>query len=340
MLLKCVPHYQHMHIVDRVYGEHYVDEPLMRELILSRPVQRLKGLEQYGFPRRLYPVEGYSRYEHSVGVMLFLRSLQASLTQQAAGLLHDVSHLAFSHVTDGIFGSADGRNAQDERHMGFVLSSELPSILSRHNLDAVKVADLEAHPLLDREIPDLCADRVDYSLREFSFHMGTDRIREMLSSMTVHENRIIFMEKEPAAAFAVNYLACHVEKLASPEKTVRQHILSGVVKRALDIGVLTFNDLLSGDDEQALGIIARSSDPCIKAGLRTLCGPLLMVEDDKAPQLTLRRRLRYVDPEVAHLGRPFRLSEIDATFREMVRAHKALHEKPLSVSLLHRLGRH
>ncbi len=328
-----------MHVVDRVYGEHYVDEPVIRELILSKPVQRLKGLEQYGFPRRFYPVDGYTRYEHSVGVMLLLRSLQTSLTQQAAGLLHDVSHTAFSHVTDSIFGSVDGRNAQDERHMGFVLSSELPQILSRHHLDAGKVADLEAHPLLDREMPDLCADRVDYSLREFSFHMGEEDIRGMLGSMSVHDNRIIFTEREPAAMFAVNYLACHVGKWASPEKTVRQHILSSIIKTALEKGILTFHDLIAGDDEQALGILARSAEPCVQAGLRTLSGIIPMVEEERMPQLTLQRRLRYVDPEVVHMGRAFRLSEIDTTFREMVRAHKALHEKPLKVSLLYQISR-
>ncbi len=329
-----------MHIVDRVYGEHYIDEPAIRELISSAPMQRLKGLTQYGLPHRFYPVWGFSRFEHSVGVMLLLRSLQGSLTQQAAGLLHDVSHTAFSHVTDTLFGKEDGRNAQDERHFGFIMSSGLPSILSRHRLSAEKVADLEAHPLLDRETPDLCADRVDYSLREFSSYMGPEKIKRILDDLIVHDHKIVFSTHESAALFSVNYMICHVEKWASPEKTVRQHFLASVLRTAMNRGVLDFAALMSGDDEQVLKTLAASKDPCIQAGLRMLSGEIPLVEEEASPQLSLQRRSRFVDPEVVHLGRLYRLSAIDSTYREMISAHKALHSRPLNVTVLHRLGSH
>jgi hypothetical protein len=328
-----------MHIVDRVYGEHFIDEPVVGELMLSRPVQRLRGIQQYGLPPVFYPVDGFSRYEHSVGVMLLLRCLGASLTQQVAGLLHDVSHTAFSHVTDSIFGREDGRNAQDERHLGFVLSSELPHIISRHRLDTMRVADLEAHPLLDRDTPDLCADRIDYSLREFSSYMEPTRVRAMLADLAVHEGRIIFTTRESATLFAVNYMMCHMEKWASPEKTVRQHLLAGVIRAALKKGVVSYDDLIGKDDGEVLGMLMGSEEPCVKAGLRMLSGKLPMVEDEELPQLSLQRRSRYVDPEFIHLGRTFRVSEADATYREMIEAHKAIHRKPLRVSILHSLGR-
>lgn len=329
-----------MHIVDRVYGEHYIDEPVIRELMLSAPLQRLKGLTQYGLPHRFYPVWGFSRYEHSVGVMLLIRSLQGSLTQQAAGLLHDVSHTAFSHVTDTLFGKEDGRNAQDERHLGFILSSGLPPILSRHRLSAEKVADLEAHPLLDRETPDLCADRIDYSLREFSSYMEPQKVKGILDDLVVHEQKIVFSTRESAALFSVNYMICHMEKWASPEKTVRQHFLASVLRTAMKRGILDFHTLMTGDDEQVLKLLLRSDDPCVQAGLRMLSGEIPLIEEDKAPQLSLQRRSRFVDPEVAHMGRLYRLSAIDSTYREMIAAHKALHSKPLNVCVLHRIGSH
>ena len=326
-----------MHIVDRVYGEHYIDEPVIRDLMLSRPLQRLKGIQQYGIPPQFYPVSGFSRYEHSVGVMILLRSLQVSLTQQAAGLLHDVSHTAFSHVTDTLFGKEDGRNAQDERHMGFVLSSGLPAILDRHRLNPEKVADLEAHPLLDRETPDLCADRIDYSLREFSSYLEPEKIRRVLADLMVHDGRIIFTSHESASIFSVNYMMCHVGKWASPEKIVRQHLLAGVIRSAMKEGALTFQDLITGDDEHALSLLARSNDPCVRAGLRLLSGDVPLAEEERQPQLSLQRRSRFVDPELVHMGRISRLSEVDTTYREMLAAHKALHSRPLNVSILHQV---
>lgn len=47
------------------------------------------------------------RYDHSVGVMLLIRMLGGTLEEQIAGLLHDVSHTAFSHVADYVFENRD-----------------------------------------------------------------------------------------------------------------------------------------------------------------------------------------------------------------------------------------
>ena len=58
-----------MNIHDRIYGEFKITEPVLTELIESPAIQRLKGIHQFGMPQRYYPYPGFSRYEHSVGVM-------------------------------------------------------------------------------------------------------------------------------------------------------------------------------------------------------------------------------------------------------------------------------
>ncbi|HUB93002.1 MAG TPA: HD domain-containing protein [Verrucomicrobiae bacterium] len=89
-----------MTIDDRVYGSAEVNSNVLLDLINSQPVQRLKGIAQFGIPDEFYHKQNYSRYEHSVGVMILLQRLGASEEEQIAGLLHDVSHTAFSHVID------------------------------------------------------------------------------------------------------------------------------------------------------------------------------------------------------------------------------------------------
>ena len=91
-----------MNIKDKVYGNKTVNDPVLIELINSRSVQRLKGLNQYKIPDTYYrrDKQNYSWYEHSVGVMLLLKKLDADVEQQIAGLLHGVSHYTFSHLAD------------------------------------------------------------------------------------------------------------------------------------------------------------------------------------------------------------------------------------------------
>lgn len=88
-----------MLISDPLYGEFEING-LLEDLIVSKPVQRLKGIHQAGAGFLVNSRWTISRFEHSVGVMLLIRQFGGSLQEQVAGLLHDVSHTAFSHVVD------------------------------------------------------------------------------------------------------------------------------------------------------------------------------------------------------------------------------------------------
>ncbi len=92
---------------DRVYGRTEIFEPIILELLASPALQRLKGVDQFGYlpgyaivPAGGFPGGPVSRFEHSVGVYLLLRKYGAPLEEQIAGLLHDVSHAVFSHSID------------------------------------------------------------------------------------------------------------------------------------------------------------------------------------------------------------------------------------------------
>src|SRR3989338_3104441 len=93
-------------ISDKIYGRFTVTEPVLIELIKSKPLRRLKGIDNRGAWAFHYSSPGsLSRYDHSLGVMLLLKKFCADPEEQIAGLLHDVSHTAFSHVADFVFNS-------------------------------------------------------------------------------------------------------------------------------------------------------------------------------------------------------------------------------------------
>lgn len=191
-----------MSVDDRVYGTVEITSEAAIELINSKPMQRLKGIAQFGIPDEFYHHKNYSRYEHSVGVMLLLKRLGASEEEQIAGLLHDVSHTAFSHVIDWVVGDGKTEDYQDEQHERYVSSSAIPAILERHGYAVSRMVDYHHFGLLERGLPDLCADRVDYSLREFPAKVASTCV----PALTTMRNQIVFADEAAALLFARHFL--------------------------------------------------------------------------------------------------------------------------------------
>ena len=153
----------------RVYS--YRSSPVGRPVKQST-VKRLKHINQYGIIQLVdsggHNNESYTRYDHSLGVFYLLNYFGASFKEQISGLLHDVSHTAFSHVSDYFFStdSAGNRHYHDSLFTAFLQKHGIAQILKAYDLTPEDVASENPHfTMLERELPDLCADRLDYICR-------------------------------------------------------------------------------------------------------------------------------------------------------------------------------
>ncbi|MCI0521446.1 MAG: HD domain-containing protein, partial [Chloroflexi bacterium] len=153
-------------INDRVYGACEVREAVLLDLLQSASVQRLDGVLQHGISGLVGVTRAVSRLEHSLGVMLIVRHFGAGVKEQVAALLHDVSHTAFSHVVDYVFDGCDTQSYHEEKKESFIAASDLPAALARHGYDWRDFLHEEDYPLLEQPAPRLCADRLDYFLRD------------------------------------------------------------------------------------------------------------------------------------------------------------------------------
>ena len=80
---------------ERLWGKVEVTEPVIGEILATRAMQRLKGVDQAGYYEPYMPGTAHSRFEHSVGVYYLLRRFGGPLDEQESGLIHDVSHALF-----------------------------------------------------------------------------------------------------------------------------------------------------------------------------------------------------------------------------------------------------
>ncbi len=320
-----------MKINDKIYGKIEIQEPILIELLKTPSVLRLKKISQFGVPNKYYHFKNYSRYEHSVGVMILLKKLGTTTEEQVAGILHDVSVLTFSHVMDWVFssGSEGVEDYHDLIHNEFVEKTEIPQILKKYNFKLNRILNEKNFTLLERDKPELCADRIDYALREFKYWLNPNIVKNCIKGLANYDGRIVFLDKEIAFDFAINYLKLQTKHWAETESIIRYYFFSEVIKIALKKKILAEKDFYK-DESFVLNKIEKSSDNEIKEILM-----MLKKKNFKKPSkktgIKLMKKFRYVDPKVLAGGKLVELSEINSNFRKIIDKQKEVNKKGITI---------
>ncbi|RZM27186.1 MAG: HD domain-containing protein [Pedobacter sp.] len=243
---------------DMIYGS--VDCPaVIAALLESTAVKRLGGIHQSGAVFLVEPRIKHTRLEHSIGVCMLIRFLGGSELEQIAGLLHDLSHTAFSHVGDYVYGhqNEDFHELQFER---LLMDSDIPGILVRFGYSAEQI--LRGNfGILERELPELCADRLDYTLRDAMYTGMINRAEalQFLNAISVRDHRIIVMDEQAAQWINAIFERLNVDFFNNPLNLYASHQLAKIIKQQLGDGRLKDEDLFR-DDIFVLNKIRSSSD--------------------------------------------------------------------------------
>lgn len=298
-----------MRIRDRLYGTFEITEPVLLTLLHTKALKRLRGIAQYGIPNQYYHKTNYSRFEHSLGVMLLLKYLNGTVEEQVAGLLHDVSHTAFSHVVDWVLGSGKTENFQDDQYEVFINQSELPEILTTFGFNSTRILNHKNFGLLERDLPELCADRVDYAFRE----MPPELVPDLIKGLTVIKGKIVFRDKNRALVFAQNFLRLQTEHWGGFEAASRYRWFADCLRRAMECGQITLTDFWR-DDAFVLKKIAKSAE--ITRQLHILKQKSLAALPKS--KVVVYKKFRYVDPLFSGQNGLVRLSEADKNFKQAI----------------------
>ncbi len=322
-----------MEIKDIIYGNFNIEEPILIELIKSKPIQRLKKIEQNGVPQEYNEFKSYSRFDHSIGVMLLLRKLGANIEEQAAGLLHDVSHTAFSHIADLVFGHFEKEDFQDINHEKILMNSEIPLILKKHGFDAKRIVNLENYSLLESQAPNLCADRLDYSLREMHIWANPKIVNTCINSLINYNGRIIFNSKNAAKSFANSYMKCQMEYWAGIVPSIQFYIMAKMLKIALNKNIINLEDFYTTDD-LIMKKLKQCNDREINEFLNILSKKIRYELSENNPEIILKKKFRYVDPEYLENEKLSRLSEEDKDYKKLLEENRRINEKGIKVNLI------
>jgi HD superfamily phosphohydrolase len=306
-----------MQLADRIYGSVDLDEPVLIDLIDTAAMRRLRGVLQHGVTALLGITQPVSRYEHSLGVMLLVRRLGAGLDEQIAALLHDVSHTAFSHVIDYVFDDHHHQSYHEERKEWFMEQSDLPGCLKRYGYNWRAFLNEEDFPLLEQPSPSLCADRLDYFLRD-SLDLGLtrpDEIQGAIAHLRVHAGRIVVDDLAVARWMADTFIAADQASWANFREVGLYELTAMAIREAFRIGALQDADLW-GLDQSLWNRLASIPDPGVQAMLRQVSPLTQFIWDADNPDFWVGTKLRTIDPEVLLAGELRRLSAWDAGFAQ------------------------
>ncbi len=310
-----------------VFGNFTIEEPVLIELINSKALARLKGISMAGY----YPAypdlshEYRDRYTHSIGVMSLLRKHGASIEEQIAGLIHDVSHSAFSHTIDYI-DIDEGKehqkdhSMQDDNHEEFIKTTDIPVILEKYDISLDYVLGEENFPLLEQSLPDICADRLEYSLREGLeiYKVITAEEKDyLLDNLIVSNGLFVFKNFESAKLYAEAFWTLDNDHWNTIRGGVMFAISAKMLRHALRQKYINKSMLFKLSDMEIIDILNQQKDEMLEHYMQLLHEPDTSFENNKNDYIDhIYCKSRKVDPLFLSNGELQRVSEVDAEFKD------------------------
>ncbi len=284
---------------DRVYGPLHLDDPDLLALIATPTFQRLRGIKQAGPSAISFPFKNVTRFEHSLGVFALLRDLGADRREQVAGLLHDVSHTAFSHAVDFVVASTAEQDHHETLKPRFLHRPDVAAALDRLGFAPEDFYDDSRYPLLERPLPWLCADRLDYFLRDGMACqvVRRDDARRILGAVTVIDSTIV-LDDPAAARLAVRlFEVMNRDWWASDVEAYIYNEFAVALRAAIAAGALAEDDLFSGEDDAVLAKLDAAGLPEVDAVLSRIRRFDPAYLEGYVPRIAAKQRR--IDPPVA-----------------------------------------
>ena len=314
---------------DLIFGNVTISEPVILDLLKTPTLQRLKDIDNAGYkplwakPKGILSQADYSRFSHSVGVYLLLHEYEAPFKEQLAGLLHDVSHSAFSHCIDYVLdsGSQKTHSHQDNIHEHYVKGTEIPGILNRYGFDIDYILNDKNFPLKEKSLPDLCADRLEYSMRgALIFKECTKKqIEYFLKNLTVLDKNWVFKNFRAARKYAKLFARLNTIYYSGVHSAVMFRAVGDYLKYALSKKYITARDLYTTDTAVLKKIAIRlKKDERLRLLYDRLNNKVPFRNDTKDYDAQVFCKSRVVDPLCLVNGELKRVSQADPYWKEVV----------------------
>lgn len=315
---------------DRIYGKIEIKEPIILELIKNSSLRRLKEISQGAHSPIFLKIlklpfskcQVY-RFEHSLGVFILLKIFGASLEEQVAGLIHDLSVPVFSHSIDYALkeGSETEHSFHDKIHDKFVKNTEIPQILKKYDFEIDYILDDENFPLKEKPLPNLCADRIDYSIRDGVAYriISKRKAKNFIKNLKVINNRWVFENLTWAKKFAQFYKKMNDHFYSGLASAIMFRTVGDLISYSLSKKFLIKDDLFTTDEKVLKKLKKfRKKDKKLDLLFKKTEGKIKFKIDEINYNAHCFCKSRVVDPFFKTGNKIKRISEIDKNWAKII----------------------
>jgi hypothetical protein len=303
---------------DKIYGKIEITEPVVLELIETPQMQRLKKIHQYGIYHYFYPEANTTRFEHSLGVYWVLKQFGAVLEEKIAGLLHDISHGTFSHVMDHLYNRYEKEDYQESVNNKYFYT-DISVVLKKYNIDPMAVEDTKRWPLAENNLPDICADRLQYTLGDAitAGRINQNRARAIIDNLFIDNNIFVFLDSTIAKEFADLSLWMCTHFWHSNWGVYSYNMLKKILVMAIKKNVLSKDDFETDDDVVITKLENCNNKDIVEATkrLKYLDRSKVIEDANDYDYIHKKSKMRVIDPLVKIDERIRRVSEIYPDFK-------------------------
>ena len=212
--------------------------------------------------------EYVSRYQHSLNTALITYNLTEDKIMTIASLFHDIATPCTAHVID--YMNKDYLNQEStEEYTGNILRKDkyLKECLKEDQINIEDIINFKQFSIVDNTRPKLCADRLDGIILPGLFwtkNLTLEEVLMILKNLRVYTNE----DNEAEIGFASERIASKVLEINksidiychSNYDNYMMDLLSKIIKRAIDLGLVTYEDLYVLDEERLFCLLNSSKD--------------------------------------------------------------------------------
>ena len=212
--------------------------------------------------------EKITRYDHSLTVALITWKLTKNIKATLAGLFHDIATPCFSHVIDYMNNDYDKQESTEEKTEEIIRNDKyLLECLDEDGIFIDEIIDFKKYSIVDLDRPMLCADRLDGVILTglyWTKNINIDDVERIILDLivTVNENNqeeICFKNRDIAELVLKTSelidMYCH-----SKEDNYMMELLAKITKRAIDLGIISYEDLFILNENEIFELLDKFGD--------------------------------------------------------------------------------